>query len=66
MIIRKVAPNSRAGRVGLREGDVILEVNGRTITDTISWQRAMEQVNKALVFLISREGRTFFVSLRIE
>ncbi len=66
MAIRKVVPNSKAGRVGLREGDIILEVNGRPITDTISWQRAMEMVDKALVFLISREGRTFFVSLRME
>ena len=46
MTVRKVVSNSKAGRVGLREGDIILEVNGRTITDTISWQRAMEQVKQ--------------------
>ncbi len=66
MVIRKVLSNSKAGKVGLREGDRILEVNGRAISDTVSWQRAMERVDNALVLLISREGRTFFVSLRME
>ena len=66
VIIRKVLPNSKAKRVGLQEGDVILEVNGRPINDETSWKRAMERVDKALVFLVSRGERTFFVSLRLE
>ena len=66
MKIQKVLPNSKAKRVGLRKGDVVLEINGQSVSDETSWKRAMEKVHNALVLLVSREKRTFFVSLRLE
>jgi len=60
-----IEPGSPSDRIGLRPGDVILEVNGVPVDDLKAWENAVRKVKNSVVLLVMREGRTFFVSLRI-
>jgi len=68
VIIEGVEMGSAAQDAGLRKGDVILEVNRKRIKDENDYRDAMEKVkpDQAILLLISREGSTFFVSLKEE
>jgi serine protease Do len=68
VIIEGVEMGSAAQGAGLRKGDVILEVNRQRIKDENDYRDAMEKVtlDQGILLLISREGSTFFVSLKEE
>ncbi len=68
VVITYVEPNSPADMAGLREGDVIKQLNGHEIRNMRDWNKALSGVKRGqtLVFLISRGGRTFFVSISVE
>lgn len=67
VVITYVDPNSPADVADLREGDVILEVNGREIRDVQDWEEAVSGLGKgSIVFLVSRSGNTFFVSISLK
>ena len=68
VLIERVEPGSPAQDVGLRAGDVILEVNRQRIRTEEEYRKAMEKVvpEKGALLLVSRGGSTFFVSLREE
>jgi Do/DeqQ family serine protease len=68
VLIERVEPGSPAHEVGLRAGDVILEVNRQRIRTEEEYRKAMEKVipEKGALLLVSRGGSTFFVSLREE
>ncbi len=66
-LVTGVADGSPADRGGLREGDVILEVNRRRVEDTASLQQELEQVEKTgkpAVLLVQRGTTTTFVAIR--
>jgi serine protease Do len=63
LVVTKVKSGSPADRVGLREGDMILEANGSAIESVEDLERA-SQSRDIVVLLVWRNGRTFFVSLR--
>lgn len=65
VVIAGVESGSVAQEVGLREGDVILEVNLQKIQNGEDYQSAMGKVkpDKGVLLLISRRNSTFFVSL---
>jgi serine protease Do len=65
MAVAEVLPGSPADRIGLKRGDIILEVNGRPVDDIKSWQKVMSGVQDSAVLLVWRDGRTFFVSVRM-
>jgi serine protease Do len=65
MAVAEVLPGSPADRIGLKRGDIILEVNGRPVDDIKSWQKVMSEVQDSAVLLVWRDGRTFFVSVRM-
>ncbi len=68
VVITYVEPNSPADMAGLREGDVIKQLNGHERRNMRDWNKALSGVKRGqtLVFLISRGGRTFFVSISVE
>ncbi|MCD6363493.1 MAG: DegQ family serine endoprotease [Synergistetes bacterium] len=68
VVITYVEPNSPADMAGLQVGDVIKQLNGHEIRNMRDWNRALSGVKRGqtLVFLISRGGRTFFVSISVE
>lgn len=63
----EVKRGSAAAEAGIREGDLILEVNGRKIDSPSEYTDAITKVKKggAARFLIRRRGGNAFVSLRI-
>jgi serine protease Do len=65
VVITKVEGGSPSERLGLKAGDLILEVNGTVVKDLTSWKRALGRVKGSIVLVVQREGRTFFVSMRL-
>jgi S1-C subfamily serine protease len=51
---------------GLRRGDVILEIDRKTIANTGEFQKAVDQVKPGtnILFLISRGGNNLFLALK--
>jgi Do/DeqQ family serine protease len=65
VVIAGVDPAGRAASAGLREGDVIQQVNGRPVRTPAEVKSALDaSTDRPGVLLIAREGRTFFVPLR--
>ncbi len=65
VVITEVDPSGRAASAGLREGDVIQQVNGRSVRTPAEVKSSLDAAtNRPAVLLIAREGRAFFVPLR--
>jgi serine protease Do len=64
VVVVGVKPGSISDRVGIREGDLILEANGVALKTVDDLKKALQRNPDSVVLLIMREGRTFFVSLR--
>ena len=62
-----VRRGSIASQNGIREGDVIVEINQRTIETVADYDRSLGDLEEGEValFLVEREGSTFFVGMRI-
>lgn len=63
-----VVPNSPADKAGLKEGDVILSVNGEELTETNTLANAIAGylVGETITLEIWRDGETFTVQLTLE
>jgi serine protease Do len=68
VIIDQVESGSAAQDVGLRMGDVILEVNRQRIQNESDYRGAMEKAKpeQGVLLLVNRKGSTFFVTLKEE
>ncbi|WP_447979764.1 DegQ family serine endoprotease [Candidatus Nitrospira bockiana] len=66
IVIVKVRPGGAAEEAGLKDGDLILEVNRRPITNLKAYEQAVSRLPKdqAVLLLIKRQGRTSFVTVR--
>jgi Do/DeqQ family serine protease len=66
VLIVRVIPNSPAARAGIRAGDVIQKLNGQTVTDASSVQKAVEkaQVGGDLRLELRRNGRNVSLAVR--
>ena len=65
MVVTEVKRGTPAERLGIREGDLVLEANGVPVSDEAAWNKALGKAHKGVVLLIFRDGRTFFISLRM-
>jgi len=68
VVIDNVEVGSSSQDAGLMKGDVILEVNRQKVRNENDYQSLMEKTTpgQSVLFLISRGGSTFFVSLKEE
>ena len=66
LVITNVDSSSPAASAGLREGDLLLQVNGRDVKTLGDLDDAMHGVHKSVVLMIERESGTFIVSLKRE
>jgi S1-C subfamily serine protease len=59
ILIVRVIPNSPAGRIGLRSGDVIQEINNQSVTTTEEIQQILEKngLNNNLQIEVVRNGQ---------
>ena len=63
LVVVKIQQGSQGQRLGLRAGDVVLEVNRKKMESLNDWNSAMGIKNKALGLLVSRGGQTLFISV---
>jgi len=62
VVVTAVEPGSPAAEAGLRRGDVIQEVNRRTVTGVAEFEQAIRQAGRDVVMLlVNRGGNTMFV-----
>jgi serine protease Do len=66
VVIAKVRQGSAAEESGLKEGDLMLEVNRQPTPTLKAYERAGSKLGKgqAVLLLIKRQGRPFFVTLK--
>ncbi len=66
VVVTGVTPGSPADQSGIQRGDVILEVNRQPVESVSSFlEAASKATGDTALLLIGRDGRTFFVQLRI-
>ncbi|HUL31772.1 MAG TPA: Do family serine endopeptidase [Thermodesulfobacteriota bacterium] len=68
VVIVGVEPNSVAQNAGLKAGDLILQVNRQKVSNEEDYRNVMDKakLDQGILFLIDREGSTFFVTLTEE
>jgi serine protease Do len=65
VLVAAVAPDSPAAEAGMRSGDVILEVNRQSITDTQSYMEALQNhVDDTILLLVARDDNTLYIALQ--
>jgi serine protease Do len=66
VVIVRVRPGSTAEELGVREGDVVLEVNRQAVTSVKVFEKIAGKLPKdqAVLLLLKRQGRTIYLTLR--
>jgi serine protease Do len=66
VVIVQVRAGSAAEEAGLKEGDVLLELNRRPVANLQSYASAVSHVAKdqPVLLLIKRQGRTLYITLK--
>jgi serine protease Do len=66
VVIVRVKPGSTAEELGVREGDIVLEVNRQAVTSVKTFERIAGKLPKdqAVLLLLKRQGRTIYLTLR--
>jgi S1-C subfamily serine protease len=65
VVVAGVRPDSRAAEAGLEEGDVIQQVNGKTIETPNQLRGALDSASKdrPALLLVRRDGRRLFLTM---
>lgn len=64
VFVRAVKPESPASEKGLRRGDVILEVNHKSVSDVRTFNKASKSDPKGVLLLVRRGDAEIFVALK--
>ena len=66
VIVVRVKSGSTAEEMGVREGDIILEVNRKGVSSLKSYERAVSGLGKdqAVLLLLKRKGQAIYLTLR--
>jgi serine protease Do len=66
VLVVRVRSGSTAEDMGVREGDIVLEVNRKPVTSLKSYERAVSGLAKdqAVLLLLKRKGQTIYLTLR--
>jgi serine protease Do len=64
VVISQVDPNGAAAAAGIREGDVVEEVNHQPITRVSEFEQAMQSASgQAILLRVMRDGTGFYVAI---
>ena len=66
LVIVDVDSDSPASAAGLREGDLLIQVNGRDVRTLDDLEKALKNDRDMVVLMVEREGHSFFVPLKKE
>lgn len=66
VVVVRVKPGSTAEETGVREGDLIIEINRQPVTSMKTYERIAAKLPKdeAVLMLLKRQGRTIYLTLR--
>jgi serine protease Do len=65
VLVAEIDPSGPAAEAGLREGDIILEVNRRGIHDTEEYLEALQnRADDTILLLVARDDNTLYVALK--
>jgi serine protease Do len=64
LVVVGVTGGSEAERVGIQNGDLIIAVNGKPVTEVASLKTAIKQSGARVLLRVERAGQFFFVPLR--
>jgi serine protease Do len=66
VIIARVRSGSIAEEAGIKEGDIVLEVNRKPVPNLKAYEKVASRIGKdeTVLLLIKRQGRTIFVTLK--
>jgi serine protease Do len=65
VLVAEIDPSGPAAEAGLREGDIILEVNRRGIRDTEEYLEALQnRADDTILLLVARDDNTLYVALK--
>jgi serine protease Do len=62
----RVKPGTSAEEIGVREGDLIMEVNREAVTSVKAYEKVAGKLPKdhPVLLLLKRQGRTIYLTLR--
>lgn len=66
VVVSRVKPGSHAEEAGVREGDLVLEVNRKSVGTLKAYERVVASLPKdqAVLLLLRRQGRAIYLTLR--
>jgi serine protease Do len=62
VVVTDIDPSSPVADSGLRQGDVIQEVNHQPVTNVTDFDRAVRKAGKDPLLLVNRQGSTLFIA----
>jgi serine protease Do len=66
IVVVRVKPGSQAEEAGVREGDLVLELNRKSVSSIKSYEHVAANLPKdqAVLLLLKRQGRAIYLTLR--
>jgi serine protease Do len=67
VVVTRVEPGSPAAEAGIRQGDLVLEIDGSVIGSMKDYSAAISKLKKESVarFLVKRQGRTLYLTVEV-
>jgi serine protease Do len=63
VVVVGVDPQSRGARMGLRQGDVVMEINRQPVRSVAEFNRSYQQARSRVLFLVYRQGATVYLTV---
>jgi serine protease Do len=63
VVVSEVSPASAAARAGLKQGDVIQEVNRKPVRNVAEFEAAVRNSKDGTLLLVNRDGHTIYVGV---
>ncbi|MDW7653782.1 MAG: DegQ family serine endoprotease [Nitrospiraceae bacterium] len=66
VVVTRVRPGSMVEEIGVREGDLMLEINRKAVTSLKTYERLRSSLskNQAVLLWVKRQGRSLYLTLK--